>query len=95
MTEENGTDNLVFFSNQSGIAGKVANEGKPIISNNAPTMFQFLYLALVSKVEMLKKPLNLGRIKKEIWRLLTLLEGLFTRDIKKILQKNLEMKLCF
>jgi regulator of replication initiation timing len=42
ITEENGTDNLVFFSNQSGIAGKVANEGKLLISNNATTMFQFI-----------------------------------------------------
>ena len=41
IEEEDGKEKLIFFSNQNGIAGKVSNEGKPIMTNNVISYFQF------------------------------------------------------
>ena len=39
---EDGNDVLVFYSSQSGIAGKVSNEGKSFIANNVQDYHQFV-----------------------------------------------------
>lgn len=41
IVEEDYKDKLIFFSSQSGIAGKVSNEGKVMLTNNVSTYFQF------------------------------------------------------
>lgn len=39
---EDGNDVLVFYSSQSGIAGKVSNEGKSFIANRVEDYHQFV-----------------------------------------------------
>ena len=41
IEEEANNEKLIFFSSQSGLAGKVSNEGKAMIANNVVTYFQF------------------------------------------------------
>lgn len=42
IEDKEGTDALIFFSSQSGIAGKVSNEGKSFIANRIQEHHQFL-----------------------------------------------------
>ena len=39
---DNGSDLLKFYSSQSGIAGKVSNEGKSFIANHVQDYHQFM-----------------------------------------------------
>ena len=41
IVEQDNKEKLIFFSSQSGIAGKISNEGKALITNNVITYFQF------------------------------------------------------
>ena len=42
VEHDSKSDKLIFFSSQSGIAGKVSNEGKSFIANNVEDYHQFL-----------------------------------------------------
>ena len=42
VEHDSKNDKLIFFSSQSGIAGKVSNEGKSFIANNVEDYHQFL-----------------------------------------------------
>lgn len=42
QNDKDNNDTLVFYSSQSGIAGKISNEGKALIANNVTTFFQFI-----------------------------------------------------
>jgi hypothetical protein len=42
VTQNNGKDALIYYSSQSGIAGKVCNEGKSFVANCVEDYHQFV-----------------------------------------------------